>query len=88
MERVLRSFWIRSWSEDKDVHTADDIIAVGRSAGMDEEAITCCLAAMKTDPVKTALKVLMIKYLYMACCLNIKYLISNLYYIYNFYAEK
>ena len=24
---------------------------------MDEEEITCCLAAMKTDPVKTALKV-------------------------------
>lgn len=57
MERVLRSFWIRSWSEDKDVHTAEDITAVGRSAGMDEEEITCCLAAMKTDPVKTALKV-------------------------------
>ena len=57
MERVLRSFWIRSWSEDKDVHTAEDITAVGRSAGMDEEEITNCLAAMKTDPVKTALKV-------------------------------
>jgi hypothetical protein len=57
MERVLRSFWIRSWSEDKDVHTAQDITAVGRSAGMDEEEISNCLAAMKTDPVKTALKV-------------------------------
>eukprot|EP00090_Calanus_glacialis_P047371 TRINITY_DN9803_c0_g1_i4.p2 TRINITY_DN9803_c0_g1~~TRINITY_DN9803_c0_g1_i4.p2 ORF type:complete len:110 (-),score=44.52 TRINITY_DN9803_c0_g1_i4:24-353(-) len=56
MERVLRSFWIRSWSEDKDVHTAQDITAVGRSAGMDEEEISNCLAAMKTDPVKTALK--------------------------------
>ena len=54
---MLRSFWIRSWSEDKDVHTAQDITAVGRSAGMDEEEISNCLAAMKTDPVKTALKV-------------------------------
>ena len=51
---MLRSFWIRSWSEDKDVHTAEDITAVGRSAGMDEEEISNCLAAMKTDPVKTA----------------------------------
>jgi len=56
MERVLRSFWMRSWSEDKDVHTAEDITAVGRSAGMEEDEIAHCLAAMKTDSVKTALK--------------------------------
>ena len=48
---------MRSWSEDKDVHTAEDITSVGRSAGMEEDEIAHCLAAMKTDSVKTALKV-------------------------------
>ena len=57
MERVLRSVWMRSWSEDLDVHTADDLTAVGVTAGMREDEIADCLAAMKTDPVKNALKV-------------------------------
>jgi len=56
LESVLRSVWVRSWSEDLDVHTAEDLIAVGKSAGMEDDDITACLAAMKTDPVKTALK--------------------------------
>ena len=57
MESVLRSLWIRSWSEDLDVHTPDDLTAVGATAGMGEDEIADCLAAMKTDSVKSALKV-------------------------------
>ena len=57
MEKLLRSFWVRSWSEDNDVHTDDDIAVVARSAGMGEEEIGDCLAAMKCEAVKTDLKV-------------------------------
>eukprot|EP00092_Neocalanus_flemingeri_P034662 GFUD01037709.1.p1 GENE.GFUD01037709.1~~GFUD01037709.1.p1 ORF type:complete len:260 (+),score=75.68 GFUD01037709.1:62-841(+) len=56
MENLLRNFWVRSWSEDKDVHTAGDITAVALLAGMGVEEIEDCLAAMKTETVKTALK--------------------------------
>ena len=53
----MRSFWVRSWSEDLDVHTGEDITAVARAASMEEEEIADCLAVMKTETVKTALKV-------------------------------
>merc|ERR1711936_1203672 len=56
MEKVLRSFWLRSWSEDKDVHTEDDITTVARSAEMNEKDIADCLAAMKCQHVKATLK--------------------------------
>eukprot|EP00092_Neocalanus_flemingeri_P014326 GFUD01015447.1.p1 GENE.GFUD01015447.1~~GFUD01015447.1.p1 ORF type:complete len:280 (-),score=49.63 GFUD01015447.1:222-1001(-) len=56
MEHLVRSFFMRSWSEDKDVHTVDDITAVAKSAGMNEKEIEDCLAAMKTDTVKSLLK--------------------------------
>ena len=58
MERVLRSFWVRSWSEDQDVHTVEDITAVGRAAGMQESQIQRCLKLMATPAVKSKLKVL------------------------------
>ena len=58
MERVLRSFWVRSWSEDQDVHTVEDITAVGRAAGMQESQIQRCLQLMATPAVKSKLKVL------------------------------
>ena len=57
MERVLRSFWVRSWSEDRDVHTVEDITAVGRAAGMQESQIQRCLQLMATPAVKSKLKV-------------------------------
>ena len=58
MERVLRSFWVRSWSEDRDVHTVEDITAVGRAAGMQESQIQRCLQLMATPAVKSKLKVI------------------------------
>ena len=56
-ERLLRSFWLRAWSEDQDVHTPEDMAAVARTAGMEEKEFEECLAAMNTEAVKTALKV-------------------------------
>ena len=70
MESLLRSFWVRSWSEDKDVHTPEDITAVAKTAGMDDEEIADCLAAMKTAAVKTALMVgIFINCLFIILCI-------------------
>ena len=61
---------MRSWSEDKDVHTPDDITAVARTAGMDDQEIADCLAAMKTAAVKTALMVgIFINCLFILLCI-------------------
>ena len=53
----MRNFWMSSWSEDKDVHTEEDITAVAGAAGMSEEAIEECLAVMNSGDIKTMLKV-------------------------------
>jgi len=55
-ENLLRSFWMRSWGEDKDVHTPEDLIAVASAAGMTDEEVEACMAAMKSDKVKEALR--------------------------------
>ena len=58
MESVLRNFWLRSWSEDKDVHTKEDISIVAKNAGMNDNEIQECLNKMNTENVKVALKVI------------------------------
>ena len=56
MESVIRGFWLRSWSEDLDVHTVEDITAVATRAGLEPQQISHCLAEMKGEDVKTELK--------------------------------
>ena len=56
LEVVTREFWLRSWSEDLDVHTAEDMTIVATKAGMEPQQISHCLQAMKGDEVKTRLK--------------------------------
>jgi len=56
LEKVIRHFWIRSWSEDLDVHTEEDIKIICNNAGMSAENIKNCLEDMKTDAVKQELK--------------------------------
>jgi len=55
-ENLLRSFWMRSWGEDKDVHTPEDLIAVATASGMTKEEVEACMAAWKSDKVKEALR--------------------------------
>ena len=56
IESVIRGFWLRSWSEDLDVHTVEDITAVASKAGLDSHQIGHCLEEMKAEEVKTVLK--------------------------------
>ena len=56
VERVMREFWLRSWSEDLDVHTAEDMTVVGRKAGLESPEISHCLQEMKGNDVKSKLK--------------------------------
>ena len=56
IEPVIRGFWLRSWSEDLDVHTVEDISAVASKAGLDSQQLSHCLEEMKAEEVKTELK--------------------------------
>jgi glutathione S-transferase kappa 1 len=55
-EALLRSLWVRSWSEDADVHTPEDLAIAARAAGMEQEEVDACLVAVKSAEVKEALK--------------------------------
>jgi len=55
-ENLLRSFWMRSWGEDKDVHSPEDLIAVATASGMTKEEVEACMEAMKSDKVKETLR--------------------------------
>ena len=57
VEPVCRSFWLRSWSQDKDVHKPEDIVKVGEAAGLNEGQMYICLENMNTDEIKDKLKV-------------------------------
>ena len=52
----MRGFWVRAWSEDQDVHTAEDMSAVAGRAGMDQRTIGECLEAARSQEVKQRLK--------------------------------
>ena len=52
----MRGFWVRAWSEDLDVHTAEDMAAVAGRAGMDQRTIGECLEAARSQEVKQRLK--------------------------------
>ena len=52
----MRGFWVRAWSEDQDVHTAEDMAAVAGRAGMDQRTIGECLEAARSQEVKQRLK--------------------------------
>ena len=52
----MRGFWVRAWSEDRDVHTAEDMSAVAGRAGMDQRTIGECLEAARSQEVKQRLK--------------------------------
>ena len=52
----MRGFWVRAWSEDRDVHTAEDMTAVAARAGMDQRTIGECLVAARSQEVKQRLK--------------------------------
>jgi len=56
LEKVIRNFWIRSWSEDLDVHTEEDIRIIAKNAGMSPENVNQCLESMKSEIVKQELK--------------------------------
>ena len=47
----MRGFWVRAWSEDRDVHTAEDMTAVAAGAGMDQRTIGECLEAARSQVV-------------------------------------
>merc|ERR1719336_1717939 len=47
---------MRSWGQDKDVHTPEDLIAVATASGMTKEEVEACMKAMKSDKVKEALR--------------------------------
>ena len=53
---MLRQFWLRSWSEDLDVHTDDDMRIIADKAGMTQDQVSSCLDLMKTAGVKKTLK--------------------------------
>ena len=53
---MSRAFWVRSWSEDEDVHSPEDLRVVARMAGMKEEEVARCLEAMAGREVKERLK--------------------------------
>jgi len=55
-ESVSRNFWLRSWSDDKDVHTTQDIATVAKAAGLKEDQVQLCLEAVKTNAIKHKLK--------------------------------
>ena len=48
---------MRSWSEDLDVHTPEDITAVAIKAGMADTEVAECLKDMKNEEIKQILKV-------------------------------
>ena len=48
---------MRSWSEDLDVHTPEDISAVAIKAGMADTEVAECLKDMKSEEIKQTLKV-------------------------------
>ena len=52
----MRGFWVRAWSEDRDVHTAEDMTEVAARAGMDQRTIGECLEAARSQEVKQRLK--------------------------------
>ena len=52
----MKQVWLRSWSEDLDVHTPEDLTIIGEKAGMSKDQIEACLADMKSDEVKKRLK--------------------------------
>ena len=56
MEKVIRNFWIRAWSEDQDVHTPEDIRIIGDMSGMTEAEVSHCLEVMEDPGVKQRLK--------------------------------
>ena len=56
VEEVMREFWLRSWSEDLDVHKAEDMTVVASKAGLESHQISHCLQEMKADDVKSKLK--------------------------------
>ena len=56
VEEVIRNFWIRAWSEDKDVHTPEDIRIIGDMSGMTESEVSQCLEVMGDPGVKQRLK--------------------------------
>jgi len=56
VEKVIRNFWIRAWSEDQDVHTPEDIRIIGDMSGMTEAEVSQCLEVMEDPGVKQRLK--------------------------------
>ena len=56
VEKVIRNFWIRAWSEDQDVHTPEDIRIIGDMSGMTEAEVSQCLEVMEDSGVKQRLK--------------------------------